>query len=118
TSSNTSLIPDPSVSYTSPNSSGSLSYTPLANQSGSATITVTVHDAGLDWIAGNGDDNICSRSFTVTVTPINDAPVLSGANNFTTITCYQTTNSGDLISSLISGNVTDVDSGAVNGVAV
>src|SRR5206468_9168344 len=54
----------------------------------------------------------------ITVTAVNDAPVLSGANNFTTISEDQTTNSGDLVSTLIAGQVTDVDSGAVNGIAV
>ena len=54
----------------------------------------------------------------ITVTSVNDAPVLSGANNFTTITEDQTTNSGDLVSTLISGKVTDVDTGAVNGIAL
>src|SRR5207244_1942701 len=53
-----------------------------------------------------------------TVTAVNDAPVLAGANNFTTITEDQTTNSGDLVSTLISSQVSDVDSGAVNGIAV
>jgi hypothetical protein len=55
---------------------------------------------------------------TITVTSVNDAPVLSGANNFTTITEDQTTNSGDLVSTLISGKVTDVDTGALQGIAV
>src|SRR6185436_12914093 len=54
----------------------------------------------------------------ITVTSVNDAPVLAGANDFTTITEDQTTNGGDLVSTLISGLVTDVDSGAVNGIAV
>ena len=38
---NTALIPHPSVNYTSANATGSLSYTPVADQSGSAAITVT-----------------------------------------------------------------------------
>src|SRR5206468_2671498 len=54
----------------------------------------------------------------ITVTSVNDAPVLSGANNFTSISEDQTGNNGDLVSTLISGQVSDVDSGAVNGIAV
>src|SRR5262249_26045082 len=54
----------------------------------------------------------------LTVTSVNDAPVLSGANNFTSISEDQTTNSGDLVSTLISGQVSDVDAGAVNGIAM
>src|SRR5205807_7907757 len=45
-SSNPTLIPDPTVVYTSPNSTGSLAYTSVANQTGSAVITVTVKDDG------------------------------------------------------------------------
>ncbi|MBC8096498.1 MAG: fibronectin type III domain-containing protein, partial [Akkermansiaceae bacterium] len=74
-SSNPGLIPNPSVSYTSPNSTGSLAFTPVANVSGSATITVTVNDGG----AGG----ITIRTFTVTVNaanPGNAAPTLDMLN--------------------------------------
>ena len=39
TSGNTALIPNPTVSYTNPGSSGTLSYTPAAGATGTATIT-------------------------------------------------------------------------------
>ena len=42
------LIPNPTVTYTSPAATGSLSYTPVANAFGTAIITVTVTDGGLD----------------------------------------------------------------------
>ena len=42
TSSNTSLIPHPTVTYTSDNATGSLDYTPVSNANGSAVITVTI----------------------------------------------------------------------------
>src|SRR5206468_3006350 len=67
-SSNTALIPNPTVSYTSANPSGSLSYTPVADQSGSAVITVTVQDDGG---TANGGVDTTTRTFTVTVTPVN-----------------------------------------------
>src|SRR5436305_2011249 len=54
----------------------------------------------------------------ITVSRVNDAPVLAGANNFTTISEDQTANSGDLVSTLIGGQVTDVDTAAVNGIAI
>src|SRR6185295_17123445 len=54
----------------------------------------------------------------ISVTGANDAPVLTGANNFTMISEDQTTNAGDLVSTLISGQISDVDAGAVNGIAV
>lgn len=72
-SSNPGLISNPTVNYTSQNSTGSLSYKPVANQSGTAIITVTVTDNGG---TANGGVNTFSRTFTVTVTPVNDAPTL------------------------------------------
>ena len=73
TSSNTALIPNPTVIYTSPNATGSLSYTPVGNANGTAIITVTVtDDGGTD----NGGVNTFIRTFTVTVNEVNDTPVL------------------------------------------
>jgi len=69
-SDNTALIPNPTVSYAG-GSTGSLSYTPVANQFGSAVITVTVQDN-----AGGADTVM--RTFTVNVTPVNDAPIITG----------------------------------------
>src|SRR5208282_5983720 len=43
TSGNTNLIPNPTVHYTSPNTNGSLTFTPVTNANGSAIITVTVN---------------------------------------------------------------------------
>jgi Calx-beta domain/Bacterial Ig domain len=74
TSNNTSLIPNPAVTYTSPNATGTITFTPAANQSGSALITVTVSDGGG---TANGGIEVVVRSFTVTVNPINDAPTLN-----------------------------------------
>ena len=61
-SGNINLIPNPAVQYTSPNTNGSLTFTPVTDATGSATITVTVNDGG----AGN---NIVTRTFTVAVNP-------------------------------------------------
>lgn len=69
-SSNTGLIPNPTVSYASPNTTGSLNFTPVANASGSAVITVTVND-------GQSTSNTVTRTFTVTVNPVNDTPTLA-----------------------------------------
>jgi len=78
TSDNTALIPHPTVSYTSDNPTGSLSYTPATDASGSALITVTVTDGGLDgMLATSGDNASFSRQFTVNVTGVNDPPVLT-----------------------------------------
>ncbi len=73
-SSKTSLIPNPTVSYTSPNTTGSLSFTPVTNQFGSATITVTVNDGGTS-------NNIVTRTFTVTVNQVDTPPTISAIAN-------------------------------------
>ena len=46
TSSNTLLIPNPSVNYTSPSGTGVLNFTPVTDKFGTSTITVTVSDDG------------------------------------------------------------------------
>ena len=77
TSDTPALIPKPTVSYTSPNATGSLTYTPAANAFGTAIVTVTVTDGGLDNnLATPGDNGTFSRQFTVIVTGVNDPPTL------------------------------------------
>jgi len=73
TSSNPGLIPNPVVTYASPNAAGTLAFTPAANQSGTATVTVTVSDGQLT----------ARRTFAVAVTPVNDAPSFTGGANQT-----------------------------------
>lgn len=68
-SSDTSLIPNPSVAYSSPSSTGQLSLRPVPGKFGSATITVTVDDGG-------DRDNTVSRAFMVTVGATNRPPTL------------------------------------------
>ncbi len=70
TSSNPALVPNTGAAL-APGGSGAsrtLTVTPLANQSGTTTITVSVSDGSLS----------ASRSFELTVAPVNDAPTLSG----------------------------------------
>ncbi|MGQ0828457.1 MAG: LamG-like jellyroll fold domain-containing protein [Bacteroidota bacterium] len=59
-SGNTGLIPDPIVTYTSPNTTGTLKYTPVAGIAGTAVITVTVNDG-----AANNASTV--QTFTVTI---------------------------------------------------
>jgi hypothetical protein len=67
-SDNPALIASPvAVNYTSPSATGSLSYTPEADQFGTAVIVVTVQDDG-------GAPNTVNRTFTVRVAEVNDAP--------------------------------------------
>lgn len=69
---NPTLIPNPTIGYTSPNTTGTLSYTPAANQSGTATITVRVSDDGG---TANGGVNQRTRNFVITVANGPDAPI-------------------------------------------
>ncbi len=73
-SDNPALIPDPTVSYTSPDATGSLSFAPAADGNGAATITVTVDD-------GMSKSNTVVRAFVVTVTAVNDAPSFVGGGD-------------------------------------
>src|SRR5262249_48979492 len=75
-SSNPSVVPNPTVNYTSPSSTGSLTFTPVPFAVGTATVTVTVNDGGLS-------NNIVSRSFTVTVNAVNQPPTLAPLANVT-----------------------------------
>ncbi|KPA15610.1 hypothetical protein MHK_004183, partial [Candidatus Magnetomorum sp. HK-1] len=69
-----------------------LSITPVSNQSGSSNITVTITDAG---------SLTATESFTLTVSSINDAPVITTIDN-------QITNEDTAITS-ISLTVTDIE---------
>ena len=75
------LIPNPTVTYTSADATGTLTFTPVADQHGTATITVLVTDDG-GTLDGGVDEFI--RTFTVTVNPVNDTPTLTlTPTNFT-----------------------------------
>jgi VCBS repeat-containing protein len=52
---------------------GNLTYTPAANQNGSATVSVNLHDNG--GTDNGGVDTSATRQFTITVNPVNDKPV-------------------------------------------
>lgn len=66
------LFPGGSLAVTGATSDRTLSMSPAANRSGSATITITATD---------GDNNTATATFTANVTPVNDAPSLVlGAN--------------------------------------
>ena len=73
-SSNTGLIPNPTVTYTSPNATGSLTFTPVTDQFGSATVTVTVRDSGTS-------NNLVTRTFKVTVDQVTQPPTISAITN-------------------------------------
>lgn len=61
---------------------GNLTYTPVTNANGSATITITLSDDG--GTANGGDDTSPSQTFVINITPVNDAP--AGTDKTITIT--------------------------------
>lgn len=99
TSSNPSLIPHPTVSYTNPNSTGILRFKPNANLSGTATITVQVSD-------GQATNSTTTRSFEVQVQPVNDAPTIAAIANRSI--------NEDLSTGAIAFTLLDIDSPVAN----
>lgn len=71
-SSNTALIPNTNIAVTGTAPNCVASITPLANQSGSSTITVTVTDNGTPLPVQTSN-----TSFNMMVNPVNEAPVIS-----------------------------------------
>ncbi len=57
---------------------GTLTYAPLANASGVATVTVVLSDNG--GTANGGDDTFTTQTFTITITPVNDLPTIISQN--------------------------------------
>ena len=84
-----------------------LTYTPAANQNGTATITYHAHDDG--GTSNGGVDNSGDQTFTITVNAVNDPPVVTAPGPFTAQANMKLTGLTGLL-----GNVTDADSG-ING---
>jgi hypothetical protein len=72
TGGNLNLVNNLVASLVSGSGTATLNYTPVANENGTATVTVTVTDNGANGV--NGNVNFFTRTFTITVTPVNDAP--------------------------------------------
>ena len=119
TSSDPTIVPEPTVTYSTPDATGSLTYTPLPNQYGTVTITVRVTDDG--GTANGGDDEVV-RTFTVTVEPRPDAPTLD-TDPLTVLppipvrTRLTPDPTGTLVADLIAHKTTDADGDPV-GIAV
>src|SRR2546430_13581610 len=65
---------------------GTLTYTPAAGATGTATVTVSLHDSG--GTANGGIDTSAAQTFTITLIPkpsvsVADASVLEGNSGFT-----------------------------------
>ncbi|WP_447971265.1 LamG-like jellyroll fold domain-containing protein [Nitrospira sp. M1] len=111
-------------------STATIRFVPDASYTGSAgdltfrawdTTTGTTGDTGVD-VSTNGGTTAYSaatETATLTVTAVNDAPVLTPSTpSLTTITEDDTNNSGNLISAIVTTDIADVDSGAVEGMAI
>ncbi|MDB5914996.1 MAG: hypothetical protein JWP22_3671, partial [Ramlibacter sp.] len=89
-----------------------LTFTPAANYNGGATLTLVTTDGTL-----TDTDTVA-----ITVTPVNDAPVLDGSAVLALAGQNEDSGApsgavGTLVSALV-GGISDVDSGALQGVAV
>jgi VCBS repeat-containing protein len=93
-SSNQTVVPDSNIVFGGSGANRTVTITPAANQSGSATITLTVSD-------GTSSTN---DTFTLTVNAMNDAPTISDVAN-------QSTNE-DTATSAISLTVGDLETAA------
>jgi len=60
---------------------GTLTYAPVANVNGTATITLRLTDDG--GTANGGDDTLTTQTFMITVTPVNDEPTVMAPANQT-----------------------------------
>lgn len=78
-SSNTSIMPSPTINYTNPNSAGTLTFKPNAGQSGTVVVTVVVQDGG-------PNNNATTKTFTVTIKGI---PYAAGSITTNTTTLCQ-----------------------------
>src|SRR5262249_8067287 len=96
---------------------GTLVYTPAANANGSATITLVLKDNG--GTDNGGVDTSAAQTFTITVNPVNDAPVLdnSGAPALPPIPRNSTNPAGEPVSSFLGTSISDVD-GPGQGIAI
>jgi hypothetical protein len=99
-SSNTGLIPNPTVNYTNANTTGNLTFKPEVNKTGMATLSVTVKE--------DGTSNIVTRTFTVTVASTTGR-TSRGHLSFST----PLTNSVALVGQTITLNVTATGTGAL-----
>ncbi|WNM63854.1 DUF4347 domain-containing protein [Candidatus Nitrospira neomarina] len=109
-------------------STDSLRFVPDGQNADSATVTYRAWDqtSGTEGTKVDASTNGGTTAFStatdtasITVTAVNDAPVLTPASpTLTTITEDDTSNSGDLVSAIVGSSIADVDSGAVEGIAI
>lgn len=110
TSNAPTLIPNPQIEMASPGAMASLRFQPVTNQYGMATITVTLQDDG----GAKGRIDTITRTFTVTVAPINDPPSFTYlAGNWSALD-ENPQNHGPASAQSVPGWATSIFAGAVN----
>ncbi|MCI0536873.1 MAG: Ig-like domain-containing protein, partial [Verrucomicrobiales bacterium] len=82
TSNNPNLLPHPTVIYSSPAATGTLTFAPVNNAHGSALVTMILTDDGG---TENGGVNAVTNTFSVTVNSVNDPPTLAAIGDLTII---------------------------------
>ncbi|HSF11045.1 MAG TPA: DUF4347 domain-containing protein [Nitrospirales bacterium] len=106
---------------------GFTSITTDGSGNGSFNLTLTASVAAGEFVTATATEDLgggnygSTSEFSLNETAVaeNDAPVLTSASpTLTTITEDQTTNSGDLVSAIVGAKITDVDTGAVEGIAI
>ena len=109
-------------------STDSLRFVPDGQNADSATVTYRAWDqtSGTEGTKVDASTNGGTTAFStatdtasITVTAVNDAPVLTSASPaLTPITEDETHNAGDVVLAIVGASITDVDSGAVEGIAI
>jgi hypothetical protein len=89
-----------------------LVYRPAQNFNGTETITVAINDLV------DGDPKTGSDTFDITVTPVDDVPVLSGPATLASIAEDTTNPAGATVSSLVASVFNDVDGDSLAGIAI
>jgi hypothetical protein len=96
-------------------STGTLTYTTATNANGTATVSVRIKDDG--GTANGGQDTSTAQTFTITVNPVNDAPVVTAASpNLSPVLEDAANPPGQRTDSFL--DATDPDAGALKGIAV
>ena len=90
-----------------------VTYTPALNYNGSDTFTMTTSDGGN---TGTGGVLTATSTVAMTVTAVNDAPVIVTTAN--SITTQEDTATTFVIGTQLTGKVTDVDGTALKGIVI
>ncbi|MEM8672094.1 MAG: DUF2341 domain-containing protein, partial [Planctomycetota bacterium] len=100
----------------------STTYVIQVDTSSAEKVYIGVDDSSPSYSGGtlidSGGSASSGEDFAFRIQNANTAPILTGSNSLTTISEDAISNGGTLVSNLISGFVSDADSGALEGIAV